>query len=132
MELKSNRIILYDGYCNLCNLTLQFILKRDKKGSFQYYPLQSKQAKDLLSIKFLEDNIPDSVILIEGGKLYSKSEAFFRILPHLGNGYKVLFVFKIIPRKLGDKIYDWITKNRYKWFGKKDQCGIPESLTLKN
>lgn len=126
MELKNNSIILYDGYCNLCNFSLQFILKRDKKDFFKYYPLDSKEAKDLLSAKYILGDIPDSVILIDGGKLYSKSEAFFKILPHLGAGYKLLLVFKIIPRKLSDKIYDWIAKNRYRWFGKKSECIIPK------
>lgn len=126
MEFKSNNIILYDGYCNLCNFALQFILKRDKKEFFQYYPLQSKEAKDLLSAKYSLEDIPDSVILLEGGKLYLRSEALFKILPHLGKGYKLLLVFKIFPRKLNDKIYDWIARNRYKWFGKKSECIIPE------
>jgi predicted DCC family thiol-disulfide oxidoreductase YuxK len=124
MVLKTNYIILYDGYCKLCNFSLQFVLKRDKKKVFQYLALQSNEAKELLSMRSVENDLPDSVLLWEEGTLYSKSEAFFRILPHFGKAYKLFFVFKIIPRKLSDKIYDLIARNRYKWFGRKEQCGI--------
>lgn len=124
MPLSNRNIILYDGYCNLCNASLQFILKRDKKKVFQYYPIQSKEAELLMSKSFAEMDIPDSVILLDGGQLYTKSTAFFKIIPHLGNGYKLLMVFKIIPRRLRDIIYDWIASNRYKWFGKKEQCSV--------
>jgi len=124
MDLKGSQIILYDGYCNLCNASLRFILKRDKKKVFQYCALQSKEAELLLTMRFEDKNIPDSVILLAGGVLYTKSEAFFKILPQLGNGYKLLSIFKLIPLKLRDKMYDWIAFNRYKWFGKKDQCSL--------
>lgn len=124
MNLKDKNIILYDGYCNLCNSALQFILKREKKGVFKYYPIQSKEANDLLSIYKSKENIPDSVILIEGGQIYSKSEAFFKILPYLGKRFKLLLIFKVFPSKISNKIYDRIAKSRYRWFGKKDQCGI--------
>lgn len=124
MNSRDPNIIFYDGYCNLCNATLQFILKHDKEKVFQYYALQSKEAELLLSKKFGEKNIPDSVILFSEGQLYTKSEAIFKILPKLGNGYQLLLIFKIVPRKLRDKLYDWIAYNRYKWFGKKKQCGI--------
>ena len=124
MNLKGKKIILYDGYCNLCNFTLQFILKRDKKRVFKYYPIQSKEAKNLLFDRIAYDNIPDSVILLERGQMYLKSEAFFKILPYLGRGYNLLLVFKIVPKKFADIIYDCIAANRYNWFGKKDRCGI--------
>lgn len=124
MELKDSNIILYDGHCNLCNATLQFILKRDKKKAFQYYALQSKEADLLISTKLADNKIPDSVILLSGGKLYTRSEAIFKILPQLGRGYKLLLILKLVPKKLRDKIYDWIAFKRYKWFGKSDQCKI--------
>jgi len=124
MNLNNGIVILYDGYCNLCNTSLQFIIMHDKKREFQYIPLQSEEADELLPNNITKENLPDSVILIEDGQMYSKSEAFFRILPYLGKRYKFLLVFKIIPQKLRDRIYDWIASNRYKWFGKKDKCGL--------
>lgn len=127
MGVESNLIIIYDGYCKLCNFSLQFIMKRDKQHIFQYYPLQSKEAKKLTSENFQDINIPDSVLLIENGELFTKSEAFFKILPHLGSAYKFLLVFKILPKRLRNKVYDWIAKNRYKWFGQKSECGLPDT-----
>lgn len=124
MLSKNKNIILYDGYCKLCNASLKFILKRDKQKVFQYYPIQSPEAELLLTRRFTDESIPDSVILLSGRELYIKSEAFLKILPHLGKGYNLLKVFKIIPLKLRDKIYDWIAINRYKWFGKKEQCSV--------
>lgn len=122
MNFRDTNIIFYDGYCNLCNTTLQFIVKRDKQKVFQYYTLQSKEADLLLSKRFVDRNIPDSVILLSEGKLYTRSEAIFKILPKLGKGYQILLVFRIIPKKFRDRIYDWIASNRYKWFGKKEHC----------
>jgi len=127
MPLINREIILYDGHCNLCNASLQFIIKRDKKKVFQFYPIQSKEADLLMSKMFAEKLIPDSVILLSDGQLYTKSEAFFNILPKLGKAYHLFTVFKIIPRKLRDKIYDWIATNRYRWFGKQEQCAVYQS-----
>jgi predicted DCC family thiol-disulfide oxidoreductase YuxK len=127
MDSKGSQVILYDGYCNLCNATLQFIIKHDKKKVFQYYALQSKEAKLLLNMRFDDKDIPDSVILLSGGQLYTKSEAMFKILPKLGKGYQLLLILKLFPKKISDYIYDWIAKNRYQWFGKSDQCTIVEN-----
>jgi predicted DCC family thiol-disulfide oxidoreductase YuxK len=129
-------LILYDGKCNLCNYTLQFILKRDKLKIFNYLPLQSSQAEELL--KTIQFNQPDinSVIFIENGQAYIKSEAFFRIASNLGGLFKIMTVFRILPKKFSDWIYDVIAKNRYNWFGKKEVCMIisrqtkqPETLS---
>lgn len=124
MEKKPQSIIFYDGHCNLCNRVLQFIIRRDKKRIFQYLPLQSKEAGDLLSLKQSNNQNPDSVILLENNKIYSKTEAIYRILPKLGQGYKLLLVFKLIPNQWTDSVYDWIAANRYQWFGKSDDCKL--------
>jgi len=128
VSLKEKNIILYDGYCNLCNASLQFIVKRDRKKVFQYFPIQSPEG-ELLSIRLADNNIPDSVILFSGGQFYVKSEAIFEILSQLGKGYNVLLIFKIIPKKFWDKLYDWIAANRYKWFGKTNYCRTPNICT---
>lgn len=122
--MKDDLIILFDGYCNLCNTTLRFIIKRDKKKEFQYFPLQSQETKNLLEKLSLPELNTDTVILVEKGKVYYKSDAILHILNKLGKGYKLLLVFRILPKQFRDKVYDWIASNRYKWFGKKDQCGL--------
>jgi predicted DCC family thiol-disulfide oxidoreductase YuxK len=117
-------LILYDGKCNLCNYTLQFILKRDKLKMFHYLPLQSSQAKEILkTVQFDQPGI-DSVIFIENGRAYIKSEAFFRMAKKLGGLYKLALIFRILPKKLSDCFYDIIAKNRYRWFGKNNYCDI--------
>jgi predicted DCC family thiol-disulfide oxidoreductase YuxK len=122
-------LILYDGKCNLCNYTLQFILKRDKLKIFNYLPLQSSQAEEFLkTIRFNQPGI-DSVIFIEKGRAYIKSEAFFRIAKKLGGLYKLIAVFRIFPNKFSDWIYDVIAKNRYNWFGENEVCMIDSRQT---
>jgi predicted DCC family thiol-disulfide oxidoreductase YuxK len=122
-------LILYDGKCNLCNSTLQFILKRDKLKIFHYLPLQSSQAEELLkTIQFDQSGI-DSVIFIENGRAYIKFEAFFRIANKLGGFFKMMTVFRILPQKFSDWMYDVIAKNRYNWFGKKEVCMIVSRQT---
>jgi predicted DCC family thiol-disulfide oxidoreductase YuxK len=122
-------LILYDGNCNLCNYTLQFILKRDKLKLFNYLPLQSNHAEELL--KTIRFNQPgsDSVIFIENDRAYIKSEAFFRIAKKLGGFYRLIAVFRIFPKKFTDWIYDLIAKNRYNWFGEKEVCMIVSRQT---
>ncbi len=117
-------LILYDGKCNLCNYTLQFILKRDKLKIFNHLPLQSSQAEELLkTIQFNQPGI-DSVIFVENGRAYIKSEAFFRIAKKLGGIYRIILIFRIFPKKLSDWVYDVIAKNRFKWFGEKSTCSF--------
>lgn len=126
-ELGTDRykIILFDGVCNLCNNTVTFVIKRDRKNRFKFATLQSDVANDLLS--GFPDNSPklDSIVLLDGDKKYSKSSAALRIAKGLSGGYPLLYGFMIIPKFIRDWIYDIIARNRYKWFGKRDSCMIP-------
>ena len=119
-------LILYDGKCNLCNFTIQFILKRDKLKIFNYLPLQSRQAEELLQTIRPDQPGIDSVIFIENGRAYFKSEAFFRIAKKLGGFYRLIAIFRIFPKKISDWVYDVIAKNRYKWFGQKTCSALPD------
>ena len=120
-------IILYDGVCNLCDHTVKFILKRDKKGVFNFAPLQSSFAKEELS-KLGYHLLTDlsSVVLVSGGKVFSKSSAFLEIIKKLPLPWPLFFPAIIIPKVVRDLIYDWISKNRYRWFGKSDTCLLPK------
>lgn len=127
----NHKIILFDGVCNLCNGTVVFIIKRDKKNVFKFATLQSEVAHDLL-IPFSSNeknqessNALDSIILLENGKKYTKSSAALRIAKHLSGAYPLLYGLMIIPKFLRDWVYSIIAKNRYKWFGKKESCMIP-------
>ncbi len=123
-------IVLFDGVCNLCNSSVQFIIKHDSKKRFVFASLQSDISKALLS-EFKEKNDLNSIILIEKDHIYKESTAILRIAKHLNNGLPLLYFFIIIPPFIRDFIYRFIAKNRYKWFGRKDQCMIP-SEELKN
>jgi predicted DCC family thiol-disulfide oxidoreductase YuxK len=117
-------IILFDGVCNFCEGSVQFIIKRDPVGHFQFASLQSKTGERLLKQLEVKNHL-ESLVLIENHRYYKKSTAALRIFRNLKGGWKLLYVFRIIPTPIRDFFYDWIAKNRYKWFGKKDSCMIP-------
>jgi predicted DCC family thiol-disulfide oxidoreductase YuxK len=123
MQIK-HPVILFDGVCNLCNATVNFLLKRDCKKQFRFAPLQSETGKKLILLFRLPEN-SDSVILINNDKAYFKSDAAFEIAGMLPYPWKTAIFLKVIPKKIRDKLYDWIAKNRYSWFGKRDTCRIP-------
>jgi predicted DCC family thiol-disulfide oxidoreductase YuxK len=123
--VTSKAIILFDGVCNFCNSSVNFVMKHDKKDRFRFAPLQSDTGKKILQ-QFHEDtDATDSVILIENSGLYKRSTAILRIAKRLGGAYVLLYGFMIVPRFLRDAVYNFIGRNRYKWFGKKDSCMIP-------
>ena len=126
-ELPENKkIILFDGVCNLCDGAIQFIIKHDKKDVFRYASLQSELGKELVSERGLNPEEIDSIMLIEPGvAYYRKSTAALEISRDLSGGYSLLKNFLFIPEVMRDGIYDFIANNRYKWFGKKEQCMIP-------
>ena len=122
---KTHPILLFDGVCNLCNSSVQFVIKRDPKSKFRFAALQSEEGKQLLEYYNLPVEDIFSVILIEGEKVYTRSTAALRMLKHLGGGWSLFYFFIIIPRPIRDIVYKFIARNRYKWFGQKDSCMIP-------
>jgi predicted DCC family thiol-disulfide oxidoreductase YuxK len=123
-------VILFDGVCNFCNATVNFIIKHDKKNRFRFASLQSEVGKQLLEQFNLNDFDLDSIVLIHGCKLHMRSGAVLRISRYLDRAYFLLYGFLIIPSPLRDTIYKYVSNNRYNWFGKSDSCMIP-SLELK-
>lgn len=121
-------ILLFDGICNLCNASVQFILKRDPKEQFIFASLQSDAAKNILLQYNLKNYSLNSLVLIEEGQLFQKSTAVLKICRHLNWPWKLFYVFKLLPKFLRDKVYEFMAKRRYRWFGKKDSCVlmIPE------
>jgi len=128
---NNKSIILFDGVCNLCNASVNFIIKYDKKSHFLFASLQSDVAKEiLLQFSTKEINL-DSILLIEDKNIYEKSTAALKISRHLSNGYQLLYYFIIIPTFIRDFVYNYIAKNRYKWYGKRAQCMVPNSTLSK-
>jgi predicted DCC family thiol-disulfide oxidoreductase YuxK len=117
--------ILFDGVCNLCNGFVQFIIIRDKKRYFRFASLQSDFVS---SLNLDEENLisdMNTVILLEDGHIYTKSAAVLRIVRQLRFPYPLAYIFVVIPRPVRDILYSWISRNRYRWFGKRESCMIP-------
>ena len=117
-------IIFFDGYCVLCNGFVDFIYRRDKKRDFAFASLQGETAKRLLPGHCLDEF--RSVVYLANGNCELRSTAVLSILGRLGGAYKVALVLKIVPRPLRDFVYDWIASHRYRWFGKREQCRLPQ------
>lgn len=118
-------VILFDGVCNLCNNSVDFVIQRDKKNRFKFGALQDAATKSLLKDYSIDPNYLDSLVLISGDQVYYKSRAALQIAKNLGGFWSLLYGLKIIPAFLRDPVYDWIAANRYKWFGKKETCRLP-------
>jgi predicted DCC family thiol-disulfide oxidoreductase YuxK len=117
--------ILFDGVCNLCNGSVQFILKRDPQARFRFASLQSEAGRRLVTEQGLDPEVLNSVILIEDGRVYRESTAALRIARHMAGAWKLLRVFVLIPRPIRDVAYRLIARNRYRWFGKSETCWLP-------
>lgn len=122
---KAHKIILFDGVCNLCNSSVVFIIQRDPKDVFRFTALQSEAGQALIKTHGIDTNKVDSIILVDGDKVRIKSSAALTIARHLKGGYPLLYGFMIIPAFIRNWVYDFIARNRYKWYGKRDQCMIP-------
>lgn len=118
------KIILFDGVCNLCSGAVQWIIKHDKKNVFKFASLQSETGISLAKKYAIPENT-DSVILIDEEQVYVKSSAALNIAKYCSGLWPLLFAFIIVPPFIRNTVYDWVARNRYKWFGKKESCWIP-------
>ncbi|WP_321289463.1 DCC1-like thiol-disulfide oxidoreductase family protein [uncultured Sunxiuqinia sp.] len=127
IQISEHRsIVLFDGYCHLCSRSVQTILEYDNEKKFLFCPLSSDTGQELISQFNIPSNI-DSVILIQNKYYYIQSDAALIIAKELGGFFKLILIFKILPRKWRDQIYQWIAKNRFNWFGKRNSCMIPSA-----
>lgn len=119
-------IVFFDGLCNLCEHSVQFIIRHDKEGYFHFASLQSAAGQQALAaIKNETGKAPDSVVLLEHGRYSAGSEAAVRIARHLNGGWKLLSVFRFVPAFLREPVYRLLANNRYRLFGKKQSCWLP-------
>jgi len=125
MSDKTYFIILFDGFCNLCNGTVQFIIKRDSNYKFKFASLQSQIGQSLLKKHNLPINEIDTFVLIKENKYFIKSKAGLLVLKELNWFWKISYFFIIIPKPIRDFFYDIIAKKRYKVFGRKANCMLP-------
>jgi len=121
----ANPIVLFDGVCNLCNGSVQFIIRHDRQGRFRFASLQSPVGQDLQTRFGMDPGRLDSVLLVEGDRWYQESDAALRIARGMSGAWKALAVFRVIPRPIRDAVYRLIARNRYRWFGKQETCWLP-------
>jgi predicted DCC family thiol-disulfide oxidoreductase YuxK len=121
------KIILFDGVCNLCNGAVQFVIKRDKRNRFLFASLQSSFGQSQLEKFGLSVNEFNSIVVLKGNKILQCSDAALAIAKDLSGMWPAFYVLKICPKFIRDFFYDIISKNRYRLFGKKDACMIPTS-----
>ena len=121
---QKNAIILFDGVCNLCNASVRFVISRDRGDRFRFAPLQSEVGRRLAGDYALPDDLR-TFLLIDDEQSYEKSAAWLRVMRRLGWPWSALYLLVIVPRPVRDWVYDIVGRNRYKWFGKLDQCPVP-------
>ena len=125
---KDKKIILFDGVCNLCNSSVQYVIKHDKKDIFRFVSLQSELGQKIVKHIGINPIHIDSIVLYEPGiSYYYKSTAALEIAKGLSGVITLATFFIILPTRIRDLIYDYVAKNRYKWYGKKESCMIPTS-----
>ncbi|HLO80763.1 MAG TPA: thiol-disulfide oxidoreductase DCC family protein [Chitinophagaceae bacterium] len=124
--MEASPVIYFDGICNLCTGTVQFVLKRDKKNIFRFASLQGEAGQKLLRENALPTHHYKSFILEENGKIFTRSTAALRVFKLLGGVWSLLYGLIIVPPFIRDAIYNFISDHRYKWFGKKETCWLPK------
>lgn len=123
-------IVLFDGVCNFCSASVQFVIKRNAQGQIQFCPIQSPTGQKLLADHGLADLDLTSIVLIKNGQSYLKSSAALRIAGLLDRPWPLLSVFLVVPRFIRDAVYDWIGNRRYRWWGRRESCWVPsESIS---
>jgi predicted DCC family thiol-disulfide oxidoreductase YuxK len=118
-------VILFDGICNLCNASVRFVIARDPDARFRFAALQSDSATRLLASFAQSGPLPDSIVLVEGSRLFTRSTAALRIARGLTFPWPLAYAFIVVPRPIRDWIYDVVASRRYRWFGKRDECMVP-------
>jgi predicted DCC family thiol-disulfide oxidoreductase YuxK len=116
-------IVFFDGVCNLCQGSVRYLIKYDKKGVLKFASLQGNYAKDFINETEIQSM--QSILFFDGKMLYKKSTAVLKLSRLLGGWHQLLLLGYILPRFIRDWLYNIVAKNRYRWFGKKDQCMLP-------
>lgn len=118
-------VVLFDGVCNLCNGAVNMLIDRDKKNVFRFASLQSTYGQQVVAKHHLQGEYLNTILLVEGDKVYERSTAVLRVFKHLGGLYRLLYFFIVVPVFIRNAVYNFVARNRYRWFGKQDACRIP-------
>lgn len=118
-------VLLFDGVCNLCNASVQWVLLRDTRAQFYFAALQSEAGQQLLEKHGLANESFDTVVLVTENQIYLRSDAPLEVLWRLGGFWRLGYFFKIVPRPVRDAVYNFVARNRYRWFGQRESCMLP-------
>ena len=119
------QIVIFDGVCNLCSHSAQFILRHDRLRAFKLATAQSATGRALLIDRSLDPDELETFVLLKQGRIYVRSDAALEIAKELDWPWRALAVLRVIPRMFRDPLYNVVARNRYRWFGKMDQCMVP-------
>lgn len=118
-------VLLFDGVCNLCNASVRFLVERDPAARLRFAALQSPVGQALLERFGLEREDFDTMVLVEGDRCATRSDAALRVVRYLSGAWPLLRVLRVVPRPLRDAVYGFVVRNRYRWFGRRDDCMVP-------
>lgn len=123
-EIPDN-LVLFDGVCNLCNASVQFVIRHDRAAKFRFAAIQSEIGRELFQSRGLDAADLQTFVLIADGRMFLRSDAAIEVVSRLGGLWKIFTIFRFVPRAIRDSIYSYIARNRYRWFGRKEACMIP-------
>lgn len=123
--MTGSATVLFDGVCNLCNASVQFIVRRDPTGRFRFASLQSEAGRRLLEEHRLPTDELSTVVVVADGRAYTRSDAALRVARGLGGAWPALAALRLVPRPLRDAVYGLVARNRYRWFGRREACMLP-------
>jgi predicted DCC family thiol-disulfide oxidoreductase YuxK len=129
---STDRVVLFDGVCNLCTAWSQFLIRHDPAATFKLAPMQSPAGQAVLRWAGMDTDEYLTMVVVEGRRIYTRSSAFFRVMRGLGLPWSLLVIFALVPRVLRDWVYDRIAKNRYTLFGRRDSCLLPSPETARH
>jgi predicted DCC family thiol-disulfide oxidoreductase YuxK len=118
-------VIVFDGVCLLCSRSVAFVLAHDRQKQFRFATLQSATGRALLVRHGLDPEDPDSFLLADGAAGHANSDAIIRVVTAFGGAWRLVTLFRLVPRLLRDRFYRWIARNRYRWFGRREACMVP-------
>ena len=125
-EDEQSPVVLFDGVCNLCVGSLQWLVRMDRRERLRFGTLQSEAGTELLARCGLPESYEESMVVVEGDRAYTESDAVVRLAWLLGLPWALGSAASIAPKPLRDRVYRWVARNRYDWFGKREQCLIPD------
>jgi predicted DCC family thiol-disulfide oxidoreductase YuxK len=120
-----DNLVLFDGVCNLCNASVQFIIRHDRTAIFHFVALQSEIGREICRSQGLDPADAQTFVLISGGRILVRSDAAIQVVSRFGGAWRFFEVFRLVPRVARDWIYSVVARNRYRWFGRTDACMIP-------